>query len=104
MKRNAADKDIRQLITESAESHIAPDGNARLVISLKTTASIASSRGASAKEVEAAALKQGIVPCRYLRNIGTIGLDGQLKLLQSAVAVVGAGGLGGTVIELLARQ
>ncbi|HIE17723.1 MAG TPA: HesA/MoeB/ThiF family protein [Dehalococcoidia bacterium] len=36
--------------------------------------------------------------------MGTIGPDGQVKLLQSAVAVVGAGGLGGTTIELLARQ
>lgn len=104
MKRNAADRDIRRLIAESAESHGAPDGKAHLVISLKTTASIASSQGVSAKEVETAALKQGIVPCRYLRNIGTIGLDGQIKLLQSTVAVVGAGGLGSTAIELLARQ
>ena len=54
--------------------------------------------------MEIAALKQGVIPCRYLRNIGTIGPDGQIKLLQSTVAVVGAGGLGGTAIELLARQ
>lgn len=50
------------------------------------------------------ALQQGIIPLRYLRNIGTIGLDGQVKLLQSTVAVVGAGGLGSAVIELLTRQ
>jgi molybdopterin/thiamine biosynthesis adenylyltransferase len=54
--------------------------------------------------VEIAALKQGIIPCRYLRNIGTVGLVGLIKLLQSTVAVVGAGGLGSTIIELLARQ
>jgi molybdopterin/thiamine biosynthesis adenylyltransferase len=41
---------------------------------------------------------------RYLRNIGTTGIEGQLKLLRSTVAVCGAGGLGGGVIELLARQ
>jgi molybdopterin/thiamine biosynthesis adenylyltransferase len=35
--------------------------------------------------------------------MGTIGIDGQLKLLNAAVAVIGAGGLGGSVIELLAR-
>ncbi|MCD6450898.1 MAG: HesA/MoeB/ThiF family protein [Acidobacteria bacterium] len=44
-----------------------------------------------------------IIPKRYLRNIGTIGIDGQKKLLSSLVAVVGAGGLGGFIIELLAR-
>lgn len=104
MKSDAADKDICRLVGESAESHVAPDGKAHLVISLKTTASIAGSQGVSAGEVEMAALKQGVIPCRYLRNVGTIGLDGQIKLLQSTVAVVGAGGLGGTVIELLARQ
>ena len=104
MKSNTADKEIRQFVAESAESHVAPDGKAHLVISLKTTASIVNSKGAPAKEVEIAALKQGIIPCRYLRNIGTVGLDGQIKLLQSTVAVAGAGGLGSTVIELLARQ
>jgi len=104
VKSNAADRDIRQRVAESAESQVAPDGKAHLVISLKTTASIVSSQGVSAKEVEIMALKQGIIPCRYLRNIGTVGLDGQVKLLQSTVAVVGAGGLGSAVIELLARQ
>lgn len=49
-------------------------------------------------------LQAGRVPERYGRNIGTIGLDGQLKMLAARVAVVGAGGLGGNVIELLARQ
>jgi molybdopterin/thiamine biosynthesis adenylyltransferase len=104
VKGSAADTDIRQRVAESAESHVGPDGTAYLVISLKTTASIANSQEVSAREVEIAALRQGIVPCRYLRNIGTVGVDGQIKLLQSAVAVVGAGGLGSTVIELLARQ
>ena len=104
MESNTADRDIRQHIAESAESHVALDGKTCLVITLKTTSLISSTQGVPIKQVEIAALKQGIVPCRYLRNIGTISLDGQIKLLQSTVAVVGAGGLGGTVIELLARQ
>lgn len=49
-------------------------------------------------------LEKGEVPERYLRNIGTVGLGGQIHLLKAKVLVVGAGGLGGTVIELLARQ
>jgi len=104
VKSNAAESAIRRCVAESAESHVGPDGKAYLVISLKATASLSSSQEVPAKEVEIAALSQGIVPRRYLRNIGTVGLDGQIKLLQSTVAVVGAGGLGGTVIELLARQ
>lgn len=49
-------------------------------------------------------LRAGKMPQRYWRNQGTIGLAGQLRLLQANVAVVGAGGLGGHAIELLARQ
>jgi len=49
-------------------------------------------------------LENGEVPERYLRNIGTIGIEGQLRLLKSKVVVVGAGGLGGNIIELLTRQ
>jgi molybdopterin/thiamine biosynthesis adenylyltransferase len=104
VESKTVDKDVRRWVAESAESQAAPDGKTYLVISLKTTASISRSQGVPAKEVEITALKQGIIPLRYLRNTGTIGLDGQIKLLQSTVAVVGAGGLGSTVIELLARQ
>jgi molybdopterin/thiamine biosynthesis adenylyltransferase len=49
-------------------------------------------------------LKTGQMPERYQRNKGTIGLEGQIRLLNSKVAIVGAGGLGGTIIELLTRQ
>ena len=49
-------------------------------------------------------LEKGEVPQRYLRNIGTIGIEGQLCLLNAKVAVVGAGGLGGNIIESLTRQ
>jgi molybdopterin/thiamine biosynthesis adenylyltransferase len=97
-------KDIFRHITVSTESYTDPEGNRCPVIGLKALNSIAREQKTSVRDVEIAALKNGIVPWRYLRNIGTIGLGGQLKLLQSAVAVVGAGGLGGTIIELLARH
>mgnify|MGYP003586996393 CR=1 FL=1 len=41
---------------------------------------------------------------RYERNLGTIGPEGQAKLTKARVAVIGAGGLGGHVVELLARM
>ena len=103
-KSDAGSKHIIQNIAGSAETYTAPDGKKYPVISLKAVVSIAKAESISVIEVEIAALKQGFTPWRYLRNIGTIGLDGQIKLLQSTVAVVGAGGLGGTIIELLARQ
>ena len=49
-------------------------------------------------------LETGKMPERYLRNLGTIGISGQLRLLNAKVAVVGAGGLGGGIVELLTRQ
>ena len=55
-------------------------------------------------EVEIACLEREVIPLRYMRNIGTVGIAGQIKLLSSSAAVCGAGGLGGTIIELLARQ
>ncbi len=58
----------------------------------------------SRREAEVAALEKGILPRRYLRNYGTVGVDGQLALLRSSVAVVGLGGLGGFVVEGLARM
>jgi molybdopterin/thiamine biosynthesis adenylyltransferase len=97
-------KDIVRHIIDSAETYTDADGQTCPAISLKGVTSIARARGIGVREVEIAALKNGVTPWRYIRNTGTIGLDGQIKLLQSAVAVVGAGGLGGTIIELLARQ
>src|SRR4030042_1423507 len=54
-------------------------------------------------DVFRATLALGIYPRRYLRNRDGISLQDQLKLAESKVAVVGAGGLGGTVIQLLGR-
>jgi len=60
--------------------------------------------GLSRREVELAALETGVLPRRYLRSYGTVGLEGQIRLLRSTVAVVGLGGLGGNVVEALARM
>lgn len=49
-------------------------------------------------------LAAGLWPERYRRNAGTLGLEGQRRLLVSSVLIVGAGGLGGLVMELLARS
>jgi molybdopterin-synthase adenylyltransferase len=54
-------------------------------------------------EVEEAALALGIMPARYRRNMATISTDQQQQLLKSTVAVIGCGGLGGYLIEELAR-
>jgi molybdopterin/thiamine biosynthesis adenylyltransferase len=53
--------------------------------------------------VQAAAVQATVLPARYARNFGTLGWEGQAKLLAASVVVVGAGGLGGYVVEGLAR-
>lgn len=59
--------------------------------------------GLSLAAVEELALENGIFPARYQRNRNMISLREQLQLLRSRVAVIGCGGLGGYVIEELAR-
>lgn len=54
-------------------------------------------------EVEAAILELGLKPLRYRRNGNTISPQQQLRLLRSHVAVIGCGGLGGHVVDELAR-
>jgi len=54
-------------------------------------------------EIYTHALRLGICPRRYLRNRDIISLQEQLRLAESKVGVVGAGGLGGWVLSLLAR-
>jgi molybdopterin/thiamine biosynthesis adenylyltransferase len=59
--------------------------------------------GCSCATVEEAILTLGLLPARYQRNRQTISIAGQQKLFRSRVTVIGCGGLGGYVIEQLAR-
>jgi molybdopterin-synthase adenylyltransferase len=49
------------------------------------------------------ALRNGIVPLRYLKNFHSIDLLEQIRICSSKVLVCGCGGLGGVLINLLAR-
>lgn len=59
--------------------------------------------GLSTAQVEEVALERGILPARYQRNRTIISVSDQLTLFRSSVAVIGCGGLGGYVVEELAR-
>ena len=54
-------------------------------------------------QVEGVALERGILPARYQRNRKALSVADQLTLFRSSVAVIGCGGLGGYVVEELAR-
>lgn len=59
--------------------------------------------GYSCARVEDVILSLGLLPARYQRNRQTISITGQQKLFRSRVTVIGCGGLGGYIIEQLAR-
>ena len=90
--------DILALLKERAE-----DRGGYSVVPYSWCRTIAVRASISPRQVEIAALEGAICPSRYERNMGTIGLAGQIKLLRSCVGVLGCGGLGGYIIEMLAR-
>ena len=55
------------------------------------------------RRAEALACSLGHIPARYRYNEGTLGCVGQQRLLETTVMIVGLGGLGGYVLEQLAR-
>ncbi len=65
---------------------------------------LASEYNLEPRQAQIKALENNVWPERYIRNYKTISLDMQLELARSRVLVVGAGGLGGYVIELLVRS
>lgn len=73
------------------------------MISFLALRNAAEEQGISPAEAEVFSLEQGFIPSRYIRNMGTLGPEGQIRLLTSSIAVIGCGGLGGLVGDLLAR-
>ncbi len=97
------DEKLLEAIRSRAVDVALPSGSTQKTLDLGATRAIAEGHGVSLREVETAALASGIVPRRYLRNLGALGKEGQIALLRSAVAIIGIGGLGGTIALNLAR-
>ena len=95
---------LRDQILKCAKPYLAPNKQTLSTISLKERDAIATSCCLPKREVEIAALDLEVWPQRYLRNAGSLGLAGQKKLLQSRALLIGVGGLGGTIAQLLARM
>ena len=70
-------------------------------IALADELAAATSLGLSLRKVEEEALILGVMPRRLMRNC--LSCAQQLRLLRARVAVIGCGGLGGTVAEILTR-
>lgn len=98
------DNNLKKEIANASSGRENPAGERYSFLSLSAAKKLAEKHNLSGRLVEIAALKAGIIPERYQRNIGSIGLKGQIRLLQAEVGVVGAGGLGGYALELMARM
>ena len=93
-------KELKKTRKEAIDS----SGKKYYNISLKQIKKIAHKFQTKPREIEISALQNNIIPERYQRNLGVISPSEQAKLLQSKVAIIGAGGLGGIVLELLTRM
>ena len=100
----ASDSEMHGRIQREARSVQDPAGREVLVLQDHEALEIASQFGRSLREVYVETLGLGICPYRYFRNHDALSLAEQLDLARARVAVVGAGGLGGQIILLLARM
>jgi len=96
-------KGLHGRIREKAATITDPAGRPVQALKDHDVFMIANEYKVSVHDVYKEMLKEGIHPCRYIRNLDAISREEQLKLAESKVAVIGAGGLGGNVILLLAR-
>jgi molybdopterin/thiamine biosynthesis adenylyltransferase len=80
-----------------------PDGSVYTSISIEHILNISKLLQVSGRDIEIAALEENIIPEHYARNIKTFSPKDQSILLSSKASIVGLGGLGGAVTEILAR-
>jgi molybdopterin-synthase adenylyltransferase len=81
----------------------APDGAPLKIITSEHIRELASNHHRSEREIEMAALAEDVVPLRYTRNQKSYTCSDQIALLNASAAIVGLGGLGGSVLEILTR-
>lgn len=96
-------KPIVTRIKTAATPTPTPDGRQETTLADAAATAIAAQFDEPLSEIYRLALANGICPLRYLRNRSCVTTAQQLSLAQAAVAVIGAGGLGGHVITALAR-
>lgn len=96
--------DITERIAALAVKRMRPDGSDYHSLAEADGITIAAESGLPLSQVQAKALDACVIPERYARNFSHLDYAGQARLLRSAVALVGLGGLGGNVLEVLVRM
>jgi molybdopterin/thiamine biosynthesis adenylyltransferase len=95
--------DLLATIEKAALPNQMPDGSLQPTLAVDQIEQLAVRFNTDIRAVEIMALEHDIIPERYCRNLYTYTPAQQARLLKSRVAVIGLGGLGGTVTECLAR-
>jgi len=93
---------LDQILSKAAQIE-KPDGTACRGLSVSSVQAISKENGLPIRKIEIEALKNGVLPIRYLRNQKSISTTDQVRLLEAKAAIIGLGGLGGHVAETLAR-
>ena len=94
---------IRALNNNSSKKKF-PDEKPYLSIPLDAICRLSAELNLSVQQIEIVALENNIVPEHYARNMRFFSVNDQIALLDSHIGVVGLGGLGGAVTEILARM
>lgn len=94
---------LAEAVTGRATPTTLPKGGEGLTITLDSVAVIAREFAVPGHVVETEALRNGVTPLRYLRNNDAISTADQIRLLESSIAQVGLGGLGGTLLDIFLR-
>ena len=98
-----ASNKLLSLLKLHSQNKNRPDGTPYKSLSFSAECQITELTGYTLQEIEVQALEHSIIPERYCRNQTSLSNSDQKRLLQSHVAIIGLGGLGGTVTEILAR-
>ncbi len=94
---------LPEAIRERAFTTPLPEGGQKLTLDTRAVADLAGQFNRYGHEIESLALGLDIHPVRYLRNEASITAADQIRLLNTSVAQVGLGGLGGNLLELFLR-
>ncbi|MBU4596465.1 MAG: ThiF family adenylyltransferase, partial [Proteobacteria bacterium] len=95
--------ELRRILAPYLQENSLPEGEAFYAVSLAGLEALAAERGGGLKQAMLECLEQGIWPERFRANRGELSAQDQARLLNSSVAVMGCGGLGGLACLLLAR-
>lgn len=96
-------REISVHIDRLASSGAAADGTALRTLTMTQAKEIADRHHRHERDIDIAALADGVIPLRYVRNQKAYNSTDQIRLLNASAAIVGLGGLGGSVLDILAR-